>query len=138
MKITTHNPAHGQNENAFYILNKGYNSGKPLKFPCTNCFTLQASSPDEKQLYYWLCYGLWQAKAFRPYLVGSVIPFLRIDDLHQVLNHAGIKAETDPAAVQVLVNTLEMIESREKVMKNTLTLLSEARRSIAYNYSTRK
>ena len=73
-------------------------------FPCPNCFKLQASSPDEMQLYYWLCYGLWQAKAFRPYLVGSVIPFLRIDDLHQVLNHAGIKAETDPAAPVILLD----------------------------------
>ena len=138
MKITTHNPAHGQNENAFYILSKGYNAGKPLKYPCPNCFTCQASSPGEKQLYYWLCYGLWQAKAFRPCLVGSVIPFLRINDLQKVLNHAGIQAETDPEAMQVLVNTLEMIESRERVMKNTLTLLSEARRSLTCNYSTRK
>ena len=138
MKILTHNPAHERTPYEFYILNKGYNSGKPLEHPCPNCFTCLASSQDEKELYYWLCFGLWQARAFRPYLIGSVIPFIRLNDLLQVLNHSGIKAESDPAAFKVLVDTLNLLVSREKVMKSTLTLLGEAKRATVHHYLTRR
>jgi len=97
-----------------------------------------ASSQDEKELYYWLCFGLWQARAFRPYLIGSVIPFIRLNDLLQVLNRSGIKAESDPAAFKVLVDTLNLLVSREKAMKNTLTLLGEAKRATVHHYLTRR
>jgi hypothetical protein len=138
MQITTHNPAAPRTEHEFYILNKGYNAGKPLHHPCPNCFTCQASSLEEKELYYWLCFGLWQGRAFRPYLIGSVIPFIRLNDLLQVLNHSGIQAIAEPAAFKVLVDTLNLLESREKVMKNTLTLLGEAKRATVHHYLTRR
>ena len=138
MKITTHNPAHERTPYEFYILNKGYNAGKPLHHPCPNCFTCQASSLEEKELYYWLCFGLWQGQAFRPYLIGSVIPFIRLNDLLQVLNHSGIQAIAELAAFKVLVDTLNLLESREKAMKNTLSLLGEAKRATVHHYLTRR
>jgi hypothetical protein len=33
---------------------------------------------------YWLAYSLWKARFWHQALVGSVIPFLRIDELHQI------------------------------------------------------
>ena len=127
MKILTHNPAHPRTLFEFYILNKGNNAGKPLNHPCPNCFTCLASSQEEKELYYWLCFGLWQARAFRPYLIGSVIPFIRLDDLLRVLNHSGIRAESDPAAFRVLDNTLNLLQDRERLLRQSMELVASAK-----------
>ena len=137
MKILTHSPAHPRTPFEFYILNKGNNAGKPLHHPCPNCFTCLASSQEEMELYYWLCFGLWQARAFRPYPIGSVIPFIRLDDLLQVLNHSGIRAESDPAAFRVLVNTLNLLQNREQLLRQNLELVSAAKAQVFNQYRHR-
>ena len=64
----------------FFILNKGLNSGKPLYEPCPNCFVVIFSNNEDKESYYWLSYSLWKSKFWHQFLVGSVIPFLRIHE----------------------------------------------------------
>jgi hypothetical protein len=137
MKILTHSPAHERTPFEFYILNKGNNAGKPLAHPCPNCFTCLASSQEEKELYYWLCFGLWQGQAFRPYLIGSVIPFIRLNDLLQVLNHSGIRAESDPAAFRVLVNTLNLLQNRERLLRQNMELVAAAKAQVFNQYRHR-
>jgi hypothetical protein len=87
-KIKTHQMKNVYEENHFFILSKGLNAGKPLDKPCPNCFVLFAKSEEEKNQLYWICYGLWQGNLFRPFLTGSVIPFIRLDDLKTVVNEA--------------------------------------------------
>lgn len=72
----------------FFILNKGMNSGRPDRSPCTNCFIVTGNSQEEIDRYYWLSYALWITGRFRYYLVGSVIPFIRIDEVRQLLESA--------------------------------------------------
>ena len=67
--------------NRIFILNKGINAGKPSLMPFVNSFVLTASNEDEAQFYYFLCLALWKAKKFRYLLIGSVILFIRKDDL---------------------------------------------------------
>ncbi|MFY0608519.1 MAG: hypothetical protein JXR10_17515 [Cyclobacteriaceae bacterium] len=73
----------------FYVLSKGLNAGKPLDEPCPNCFLVATETEESKQLFYWLCYALWKSGYFRRHLVGSVIPFLRINDLRIGLQIVG-------------------------------------------------
>jgi hypothetical protein len=87
-RIKTHEMKNAYTENHFFILSKGLNAGKPLDKPCPNCFVLFAKSEEEKNQLHWLCYGLWQGNLFRPFLTGSVIPFIRLDDLKTVINEA--------------------------------------------------
>ncbi len=77
LQLVTHRPGIAQPKFSFFILNKGNNSGKPLTQPCANCFMAICETEDENEFYYWLCWGLWQAKAFEQLLCGSVIPFIR-------------------------------------------------------------
>ena len=67
--------------NRIFILNKGYNAGKPSHKPFANSFVLTTESEDEAQFYYFLCQALWKAKQFHQLLIGSVILFIRKDDL---------------------------------------------------------
>ncbi len=85
--LKTYRPSAETEKPHFYILNKGMNSGKPLKQPCPNCFILIAPTEEAKEQLYWLCFGLWRAKSFHYYLKGSVIPFITKNDLKQgILN----------------------------------------------------
>jgi hypothetical protein len=85
LKIKTYTGGqHGTH--VFFILSRGNNSGKPLNEPCPNCFVCECSSAEEKEKAYWLFYALWQGKECEQLLVGSVIPFIRKNDLIGLLN----------------------------------------------------
>lgn len=72
----------------FFILSKGYNAGKPMETPCPNCFIITAASEIEKTKLYWVCYSLWISGRYIPYLCGTVIPFLHINDTAAIIQQA--------------------------------------------------
>jgi len=133
-KITTYSPDQKRSPFAFFILNKGMNSGKPLEHPCPNCFTFNATDQTEKDHYYWLCFGLWQSKSLHPYLNGSVIPFIHLRDLDQVINQASEKAQASPANFLKTVEALKILDRLEKNYHRNLLLISEAKKVIFANY----
>ena len=133
-KITTYSPDQKRSPFAFFILNKGMNSGKPLEHPCPNCFTFNATDQAEKDHYYWICFGLWQSKSLHPYLNGSVIPFIHLRDLNQVINQASEKALATPANFQKTVEALKILDQHEKQYHRNLLLISEAKKAIFANY----
>ncbi len=136
-KITTYTPGQPCSPFAFFILSKGMNSGKPLEHPCPNCFTFNAADQAEKDHFYCICFGLWQSRSFRPHLIGSVIPFIRLHDLIQVIHHASGKALENPAGFQKTVEALKILDRQEKQYHLNLLLISEAKRAIFANYRSR-
>ncbi len=136
-KIITYSPDQPRSPFAFFILNKGMNSGKPLENPCPNCFTFNAANQEEKDHYFWLCFGLWQSKSLHPYLTGSVIPFIRLHDLNLVINQASEKAQVNPSAFQKTVEALKILDQQEKNYHRNLLLISEAKKAIFANYRSR-
>jgi hypothetical protein len=84
--LKTHKLNAAYSEPHFFILNKGNHSGKPMNDPCPNCFVCICSSEEEKEMLYWLVMGLCQGRVFEKYLCGSVIPFVRINDVKKALN----------------------------------------------------
>lgn len=117
-----------------YILNKGLNSGKPLKQPCPNCFVLIAKSEEEVQSIYWLCFGLWKAKSFHYYLKGSVIPFITINDMRTAIKNSYEIAQEDKPIFQKSVKTLQLLEEKEKQYLQNIQLINDAKRVIFYRY----
>lgn len=111
-------------ENDFFILNRGNNSGKPLIEPCANCFICECSSIEEKEKAYWLFFALWQGKLFSPLLVGSVIPFIRKNDLINLVdgywNSIGSHDE-----VKNKVHQLNTVLDQEQNFKKMLSLASQ-------------
>ena len=85
-KLKTHKLNTNYSEPHFFILNKGNHSGKPMNDHCPNCFVCVCSSEEEKEMLYWLVMGLCQGRVFEQYLCGSVIPFIRINDVKKALN----------------------------------------------------
>ena len=133
-KITTYSPVQVRSPFAFFILSKGMNSGKPLEHPCPNCFTFNASTQEEKDHFYWICFGLWQSRSFHQHLIGSVIPFIRLHELSQVINQASEKAQASPANFLKTVEALKILDQHEKQYHRNLLLISEAKKAIFANY----
>ncbi len=136
-KITTYSPDQKRSPFAFFILNKGMNSGKPMEHPCPNCFTFNASTQEEKDHFYWICFGLWQSSSFHQHLIGSVIPFIRIHELSQAINQASDKTQASPANFLKTVEALKILDRQEKQFHRNLLLISEAKKAIFANYRSR-
>ena len=87
-EIKTHQMGRTYSKPHFFILNKGLNSGKPLKEPCPNCFVITTQSNDSRESLFYLCLSLKIGRCFGYYLKGSVIPFICISDARSVIKTA--------------------------------------------------
>lgn len=114
----------------FFVLCKGNNSGKPLSVACPNCFVLLFSNEQEKESLFWLCWGLWQAKAFYPLLIGSVIPFIRIGEFQRFLLKVVSSDANHPQAVQSFTSSMQQLKALEHHYKESLLLVAEAKRAL--------
>jgi hypothetical protein len=122
----------------FFALNKGLNSGKPLLLPCPNCFKIEAENEEFKETLYWVSFALWRAKAFHPFLIGSVIPFIRIGDYKQLINEKLEVVKASPAEFAETVKQLRFIEMKEKQFLQNLKLIQELKRAYVYRYFNAK
>ena len=119
----------------FFILNKGMNSGKPMKLSCPNCFVCIAGSEEEKEQLYWLCFALWHSKAFHYYLKGSVIPYISIDELNQCLSKSFLKSNENKQEFEKAIQLFKHLEKLEIQFEKNLQLIRQARRAIFYKRS---
>ena len=112
--LKTYSPKQQARENQFYILNKGLNSGKPLKEPCPNSFVCSADCPQQLENLYWLSYALWKSNSYQPYLKGSVIPFVTIMDMKMILDKKLSQIKDAKIDILKITQTLKMIDRKEK------------------------
>jgi hypothetical protein len=122
----------------FFILNKGLNSGKPLTLPCPNCFVFTASNAADRDFFYWLCFGLWQSNSFHPFLRGSVIPFIVLEELKQCIREGASQARENLPEFRRSVELLKVIELKEKQFNENLRLLHDAKRAVFYRYMRKR
>lgn len=134
IKISTYKPESRYPEHAFFILNKGINSGKPLENPCANCYIMHTTTQEERDLFFWLCFGLWKSKSFHEFLIGSVIPFVRIHDVRQMLDQAAEEAKQNLPAFYKKIEAIKILEKHEKQYHDNLLLISEAKKAIFARY----
>jgi hypothetical protein len=118
----------------FFVLCKGMNSGKPLNLRCPNSFCVICSSDEEKEKLYWISFALWRSKAFHPYLSGSVIPFIHINDFKQLVNVKLEIVNSDNEVFEEVVKNLKLIEQSEKHFLENLRLMEELKQAYVYKY----
>jgi hypothetical protein len=132
--IKTHKAGNTYSKPHLFILNKGLNSGKPQKEPFTNSFVIIFHKEEDCDNFYFIAYSLWQTKFWHQFLIGSVIPFLRIQDF---------KNEFTPRAKTMMeeheqhlknVAALKLLEQKEKQFHENINLINEMRRVIIYRY----
>ena len=120
-----------KNQNHFFIISKGYNAGKPL-ISCPNCFVVISNNMEEREYFYWLCYGLWVGGFFRLALTGSVIPFLRIGELHQIINATRSKVALRKEALMNSLEILSKLSAHHNNLVKQIQLIKQAKNAIMY------
>ena len=132
--IKTHQKSTVYNGNRIFILNKGLNSGKPAKEPFTNSFVILFQNEEDTETVYWLAYSLWKAKFWHPSLIGSVIPFLRIQEFKKAFNKKLELMLQEYEQHLKQVQALRLLEQREDQLHQNLVLIEELRTTILNNY----
>lgn len=132
--IKTHKKGNVYKSEHFFILNKGLNSGKPLNEPCANCFVIVFSSSEERENLYWTAVSLWKSKFWYPFLVGSVIPFLRLPELKKEFFLKAKEILADFESHKKDVAALRLLEQKEKQFHENINLINDLRRVILYRY----
>jgi hypothetical protein len=128
--IKTHRMNRTYHGNHFFILSKGNNAGKPLDIPCPNCFVILTKCPQERQTLYWLCFGLWQGNYFYNHLVGSVIPFLRLQELKSIIIENRTKVEKRKLEFNTAICTLNKLLALEMNLSNQIQLTKQAKKCV--------
>lgn len=116
----------------FFILSRGNNTGKPLEIPCPNCYVVITDTEETKNFYFWLSYSLWQGQVFKPYLIGSVIPFIRIGEVKKLLTAGAAKAMFNQAKYIKSLTLLQELEEKSKMLENQMKLISQVKKVIMY------
>ena len=133
-KIKTHKMGSTYKQHHFFILNKGLNSGKPLPHYCANCFVFLADDEDEKEFYFFLLLGLWELRFFRKHLLGSVIEYIRLGDVIDVIEETLNSVSTGNRSFSDVQNTLAQIENLQSNLNQQLDYLMQLRKSLFYKY----
>jgi hypothetical protein len=117
-----------------FILNKGMNSGKPQKEPFTNSFVIIFQNEEDCESVFFIGYSLWQTKFWHPFLVGSVIPFLRLTDFKNEFIPKASLMMAEHEEHKKNVAALKLLEQKEKQFHENINLINDMRRVILYRY----
>lgn len=132
--IKTHRKNTFYNKPHLFILNKGFNSGKPQDEPFANSFVIIFSNEEDRENIFLVAYSLWKTKFWHQYLYGSVIPFLRLQDFKKEFNPQSSLMMVEHEQHVKNVEALKLLEKKEKQHKEDMMLINDIRKTILYRY----
>lgn len=132
--IKTHKKGTIYSKPHLFLLNKGMNSGKPQKEPFTNSFVIIFENDSDFDTINLTAYTLWKTKFWHQFLSGSVIPFLRLNDVRKEFSTKVNQEIKDHKEHVKNVETLKLLEQSEKRFHENLNLINDMRRVILFRY----
>jgi hypothetical protein len=132
--IKTHKKGIIYSKPHLFLLNKGMNSGKPQKEPFTNSFVIIFENDSDFDTINLTAYALWKTKFWHQFLSGSVIPFLRLNDVRKEFSTKVNQEIKDHKEHVKNVETLKLLEQSEKRFHENLNLINDMRRVILFRY----
>lgn len=107
---------------------------KPQKEPFTNSFVILFQDEEDADTVYWLAYSLWKVRFLHQSLVGSVIPFLRIDDFKKKFNSKVNEMLEEHELHKKQIQALRLLEQKEDQLHQNIMLINEMRKVILMRY----
>lgn len=132
--IKTHTKDTQYNKPCLFLLNKGLNSGKPQKEPFTNSFVIIFENQNDVDNVFFISYSLWKTKFWHQFLIGSVIPFLRLQEFKKEFNQKVNALMQEHEKHKKSVAALKLLEEKENQFLKNLNLISDLRKAIIYQY----
>ena len=133
-KIKTHKSGTAYKQPHFFILNKGLNSGKPSRHYVCNSFVFLADDKNERDYYFFMLQGIWELRLLRPYLKGSVIEYVRLGDVIDVLDETLNSVNTGSRSFADVQNSLAQIEALQSNLQLQLSQLMQLRKALFHKY----
>lgn len=130
-KVKTFNPKNPIPDHSIFILSKGLNSGKVVYNPTTNCFVLSFSSQTNRQSAKSILESMSNTKTFQEYLVGSVIPFLRINDFRKALKEQLNTTKLTNEKTRKAIQSLNKLAELQKTYGQNLLLIKDAQKTLS-------
>lgn len=121
-------------EFSFFILCKGCNAGKPGFNPWTNSFVVVCSNQKYFDFYFWLIYGLYQSKKFKVFHRGSVIPFINLCDVRDIIREVAPLIEPDWSRYQEILSTLDNLRKLKSTLTEQLLATDKLQRCLLHKY----
>jgi len=122
--IKVHTPGYQHKKPHIFALSKGYNSGRPMRSECPNCFVILLDSPEEADKMYFMLDGLWRSQVFRMQLVGSVIPFLHVREFANTINRYWVHIHENEKRVDKLITAYATIEKLQAEIESLSKFLN--------------
>lgn len=135
--IKTHQKGTIYSKPHLFILNKGMNSGKPQKEPFTNSFVIVFQDEQDCENLYFVAFSLWKIKFWHQHLVGSVIPFLRLNDFKKEFISKSNQLMQEHEAHVKHIAALKILEQKEKQFHENINLINDMRRVVLHRYCNR-
>jgi hypothetical protein len=132
--IKTHTKDTQYNKPCLFLLNKGLNSGKPQKEPFTNSFVIIFENQEDVDNVFFISYSLWKTKFWHQFLIGSVIPFLRLQEFKKEFNQKVNALMQEHEKHKKSVAALKLLEEKENQFLKNINLISDLRKAIIYQY----
>lgn len=135
--IKTHRVGTIYSKPHLFLLNKGMNSGMPQKVPFTNSFVVIFDLEQDRENLYFVSYSLWKTNFWHKHLVGSVIPFLRLNDFKkEFFIKSKLMMEEHEVHIKH-VAALKLLEQKEKQFHENIKHINDMRRVILMRYIKR-
>jgi hypothetical protein len=119
---------------SFFILCKGSNAGKPGFQPWTNSFIVVCPHEEYFNFYFWLIYGLFQSGKFNVRHRGSVIPFVNLTDVRDILREVAPLIHPDWSRFKQILSTLESIKKLKDNLAQQIIATNNLQRSLLEKY----
>ena len=132
--IKTHTKDTQYNKPCLFLLNKGLNSGKPQNEPFSNSFVIIFENQEDVDNVFFISYSLWKTKFWHQFLIGSVIPFLRLQEFKKEFNQKVNALMQEHEKHKKSVAALKLLEEKENQFLKNLNLISDLRKAIIYQY----
>lgn len=133
-KLKHHRTGETYSRPHFFILNKGMNTGKLLEAPCPNCFVILFYSSEDCEHMKAIISSLWRIKFWHQFLIGSIIPYIRIHDFSKNLMLKSNEMMQDFEQHKKDIATLKLLEQKEDQFHKNINLINDLRRVILYRY----
>jgi hypothetical protein len=89
---------------------------------------------EEIEFYYFLLLGLCELRFFRKHLKGSVIEYVRLGDVIDVIDETLNSVNSGNRSFSDIQNTLAQIEALQANLQSQLDYLMQLRKSLFYKY----
>lgn len=118
------------NPNAIYILSRSKNTGKLLVQPCPNCYAISAKSASISEVKA-VANILFVPGRLRPFMHGSVIEFVRINEYRKMFFQLWRKLS--PEKVKQTAKQLTALEEYQKDIVKQLQNIKQLRVAVAFS-----